>query len=259
MKKGFSFVAVALICTATQSTAYLGQFLSSFPAPASGHRGLGTNVGEDLYVVCLLPNPYVYRINDFNGSIYQSYRAPFGSWTDGAALDHAGYLWVTKATATPPALLGRCDAATGSIVVSFPIIEHKADGGVAVEATSPYYVICNTSGRLTGRYRYSTGSLVSTFSMPHASSTEDPCFDSGNDLIWFPDASRSWVYGYTTNGSFVKSFSVANYIRYPNSSTYKEGKVWLSSSRGSYICVFDCPVFVGAEPASLGRVKALFR
>jgi hypothetical protein len=66
----------------------------------------------------------------------------------------------------------------------------------------------------------------------------------------------------TTAGSIRESWQLRAGVRYPCGIAYYANRLYVSTSGGSpdeYIWVYDCPLStVGVEPASLGRVKAMF-
>ena len=94
-----------------------------------------------------------------------------------------------------------------------------------------------------------TGSVVNTFYLPAPRTYTGLCWDA--PYLWI--ASYRWISQITQLGSVVESFPVT-------------GQLWSVSSDGSYLWystnnwVYQVKVnFAAVVPASLGRVKALFR
>ncbi len=106
------------------------------------------------------------------------------------------------------------------------------------------------------------GSLISSWRAPTANYAYDLAWDYRNNFIWYANSSTNWVFGMTTSGSIMESWPLEAGVLYPYGIAYYASRLYVSTSGGSpdeYIWVYDCPLSdVGIEPASLGRVKALF-
>jgi hypothetical protein len=117
---------------------------------------------------------------------------------------------------------------------------------------------------LTGIWWQSTtnGSLISSFSSPYTAPALDLAWDYTHNLIWYANYSTYWVFGMTPGGSIKESWHLKTGVSAPYGIAYFGGRIYVSTSAGSpdeYIWVYDCTYSPNAAPASLGRVKALFR
>jgi hypothetical protein len=106
------------------------------------------------------------------------------------------------------------------------------------------------------------GSLMSSWRAPTANYAYDLAWDYRNNFIWYANSSTNWVFGMTTAGSIRESWPLKAGVRYPYGIAYYANRLYVSTSGGNpdeYVWVYDCPLStVDVEPASLGRVKALF-
>jgi hypothetical protein len=125
------------------------------------------------------------------------------------------------------------------------------DGGVG--ATELFCV--DPSPSYFWRHHYTTGSISASFPAPH-SSAQDIAYDQRNALIW--QYNSDYVYGITTTGSVAASFAWSGHGSYAGI-TYYNQYLYVSADTGDYIYVVHCPDTVGIAPASLGRVKAVYK
>jgi hypothetical protein len=147
-----------------------------------------------------------------------------------------------------PAYVNRRDT-SGSITSSFPV--NALNGGLTYDGT--YFWITSTSPHTFWRYT-TGGSYVSSFTVPF-----EP-FDPGWDGTYLycgtyqPDQS---IYRLTTNGSVVES--VAPPVNFPWGCCCDGEYLWVSTTVGTnYIWKLDLGD-IAVAPASLGRVKAVYR
>jgi hypothetical protein len=106
-----------------------------------------------------------------------------------------------------------------------------------------------------------TGSIVNTFEITPPNNL-DLAWDYVNNVIWFGDGAIEYVRGITTTGSFVASWALPPKAENPFGIAYYDNYLYISTSYGTpdeYIWVYHCPDINTVTPASLGRVKALFR
>jgi hypothetical protein len=104
--------------------------------------------------------------------------------------------------------------------------------------------------------------LISSFSSPYTAPALDLAWDYTHNLIWYANYSTYWVFGMTPGGSIKESWHLKTGVSAPYGIAYFGGRLYVSTSSGSpdeYIWVYDCTYSPNAAPASLGRVKALFR
>ena len=269
MKKTFLSVLSALLLVAGAYGA-LGDLVASFPnQPALGtstHYGLAAD-GTYLYSYYYTTGYNVYRMLRSNGSLVSSYPCPFGTSSPGYLMRGGEYdgtgniLWINYSST----LVGRANASTGSMLSTW------------TWGTGSRYAVCsNHNGTSGGNYIYTnyyygdfwthttTGSQISSWSLPFYTYNYDMAWDWNNKLIWAVNYNNDWVYGIDpVQGELVRSF------RHPEQANissiygiaYWPPYLYVSNSGGTpdeYIWVLQCPNNVTVTPASLGKVKALF-
>lgn len=265
-------VLVTLV-TAGPAFARMGDLVASFPAPgANQHYGLAADRNY-LYThhSSSVGSWPIFIIRRQNGSFVGSYRSPFYGVTPGnyncfrgLSYEGGGYIWATNYAYD---IIIKFRASDGSFISSWGT-------GFGTERT---YGICarnykTGSGTLRGFniseyhaphrvWNFSTsGSLVSSF---QACAAADLAWDYFLKLIWAPDFSDGYVYGYTEQGRLFSSWSwrVRPTINNAFGVAYYGEYLYVLTTSGTpdeYIWVFHC-TWMDVEPASLGRVKALFR
>ena len=238
----------------------LGDVVSSYPTPANGCRAVAVG-GAYLYAICTLAPDYVITCDLDTGSRVSSFICSRYERNTGLGYEYGGYLWIAATYRTPEVL--RCHEGTGSVYSSFPVTQHNLAGGLDCrgDPTRPATlaaIICHAPNVVT--YHASGGSLLGSFGYA-GSSYGEPAWDYGNNLIWFPEyvAENAAVVGYATDGSVVASFAAP--ASRPRGAAYLGGYLWISTgvSPNQYIYKVHCPDDVAVAPASIGRVKALFR
>jgi len=258
-------VILTLACTvalAAVAWGALGDVVSSFAAPANYPYAVACSPSY-IYVYCNT-SPYNVYTCTTTGSVVRSWASPFSSRTRGLGYEYGNYLWLGY-YGSSVAQVAKVNALTGSIISSFPVYSvHTLYGGVACEGNPGTPGIASVISNDYVPYRASrhttTGSLISSFDYPSSTSFRDPGWDYGNRLIWWGHytSSSPRVYGYTTDGSLIASFPAA--ASYPYGCDYYNGYLWIShSTTGYYVYQIHCPATVTIAPASVGKVKALFR
>ncbi len=253
MKKAFAFTIIGLLA-ASAAFAALGDVVNSFPAPGSSSCAVARSTNY-LYVFSASTG-YIYRMNPASGSVYNSYSAVNGTSMRGLAYVATGYLYQAKSN-TPPYIY-RTNEANGSIYSSFssPGIQNRGlaplctgDGGTGTTALlSPNY-----SSRVLYHLNITNGSVISTYQL--SNSMYDPGYDHRNQLIW-GGMNGTAIYGFATTGSLVASFTS------PGGSPYGMayyGEYLYVATLSGWVYQVHCPASSTVAPASLGRVKALFR
>lgn len=240
---------VAIVLTATilllamgAAWGAFGDILGSFPAPDQLPIALAWE-NAHLWVYCIDPPCLVYRVNPNNGSVYTSFSPPTAR---GRGLTWNGtYLWYGVYS---PNVIWRLSTG-GSIRGSFTIPAYY--GGLSWDGTYLWATsrIPGTFWRVT-----TTSSVVSSFTTFFE--PRDPGFD-GRYLIDATNSPLNMIYRLTTVGSVVQL--VPPPADYPWGCCVGGGYLWISTAQGTNrIWRLDLgPVDV--VPASLGRVKGLFR
>jgi hypothetical protein len=238
--------------------AALGDIVASFRGPPESLHGVARS-NEYLFVQTLGYPNRVYRCNPTTGSIYGSWAAPVsGSMTlnRGLAYSWGGHVWVGRYY--PNQWVFDCDAETGSVYGSWNPGHNPyglaprctGDGGAGTTALfsqdiNPHYTYVH---RLTG------GRLVGSFPMAESFSY-DIAYDHRNRLIWTNHS--YYFYGFdASTGSTVATFDAPTWYSCVGAAYYGE-YLWISGAGNIY--QVHCPVFTAVAPASLGRVKTLFR
>jgi len=241
-------VAIMALLGAVSSFGAFGDVISSFPmAPQLLYSHGLTWDGAYLWSC---DNLFIYRLTT-SGSIVSSFKFAVGPqylnlW--GAAYD-GSYLWISEWTNhNDPTSVTRFTTA-GSPVGGFKIYNF-VDGGLTWDNG---YVWAD------GRKYTTNGSLVSSFSIGGAR-FNDTAFVG--HYIWASGPNVTYVYEWTTTGSCVASFPSPDGGQ-PTGKTFDGQYLWFVSSYAKaadpyYAYQIDIGV-VGVDPASFGKVKALYR
>ena len=269
MKRLMIFGVALLALAAGAVFARLGDVVASFPAPANNPIALafrGMTSPYYIYVYCHTSPYRIYKLDAVNGSVYSSFISPQGPYTRGLTYSYGGggglptgnYLWMGNYSTDR---IYRCNPENGSVYASVPA-NHDVSGGLAVTAFGnggyqPTFMLSSdTSPRYVFRQSLTSGSVYSSFAPAQA--LYDLAWEWPNLLMWGGNTGNR-VYAYTTTGRFIESFAmpVNNVIGF----TYRSQYLYLGTTTGSHrIWVIHCPNNRSAvHPASLGRVKALFR
>ncbi len=264
MKKCVLLTA-ALALTASFALGYLGQVVNSFPAPGRNPWALArANNPDFMWVYCTNDAGTVHRINAYTGIVLGSFNSVAGIATNGLTYNYGGggglpsgsYLWMGSPRTYH---IYRCNYWNGSVYASFPIYA-SGIAGLAAKATADggYRPTCMLSSNPIAKRIYHkdliTGSIQSVFVCPYV--PQDLAWDWRNEIIWTGWAGNT-VYGYSTRGSIVASFSMP--ANYPRGFCYFRRYLWVSTIRDHRIWQIHCPATVSVEPASIGRIKAAFR
>jgi len=267
-------IIAAVVCTASVAFAGMGSLIASFPnAGKSTHYGMAA----DLEYLYSFHNDIVrdYPINVLrrsDGFFVRSIEVPFpplekpyvrgvgyeGDGTLGQGylhLNNYGYRYVAKVRVANGKLVGSWQWSGGDNRYGLCAENDKTRIGTLKGFYQSY---------LSGVWWHSDkkGSLISSWRSPVTNYAYDLAWDYRNNFIWYANSSTNWVFGMTTAGSIRESWPLKSGVRYAYGIAYYAHRLYVSTSGGSpdeYIWVYDCPVSTArVEPASLGRVKALF-
>ena len=249
--------ALTLAVLVGAADAYLGQVVGSFMSPAGTlTRGLARSASY-LYVLDGNNPGLVYRLNPTTGSVYGYDILPFAGSNRGLGFVYGSFLYVGNDTNDR---VYRVNADTNSVVTSWPANHDPfgldayctGDGG---QGTTAIYATDSSPSAIYTHEPWS-GSITNSVTIAGASDY-DCAYDWRNTCLWL-GRSNSYVYGYTPSGVVMGSFSAPQ--PYPSGLAYYGSYLWVSCTSYGYIYRIHCPQgFVGAEPASLGHVKALYR
>jgi hypothetical protein len=267
MKKTM-LIAVALTLAAGTALAALGDVVASWEAPELYPLGLARGPDPSQMWVYCNEWPYlIYRVHSDTGLVYGSFFHDEAqknvrglSFSCGTPAPYSGnYLWVSD-------VQNRCvymsDPATGRVYLSYSIA--SAPSGLAVEATgdgglAPKAIFTDENVKThVWRLQLTTGSVISSFSIA-SQYMHDIAYDWRNDLVWARLTKDGAIVGCDpATGSIAASFPSP-----PGPATaftYSGEYLWIGTTK-DYNCVYKvhCPADISVAPASLGRVKALFK
>jgi hypothetical protein len=221
------------------------KFVASFRCPVANARGYAASSEVGGWTVNDGTTPYVYHFNFNIGSILTSFPAPggAGAWGIGSDLGLAFFVsnnrtsWIYHITTA------------GSLYSSFRCpIAGPAD--LDVRGFPRYLYVAIPDRNIIAVVNQTTGSLVSTFAAPGSRPTG--CCGYGTTLI--SDSATHTIY---EDGVPVIT-GIQTPVGIDEGFTADVGHfVWVLDAATNYIYRYDN--WVGVAPASLGRVKALFR
>jgi hypothetical protein len=260
--------------TAGPAFAKMGDLVASFPARgANQHYGLAAST-DYLYThyASSVSSWPIFIIDRRTGSFVGSYRSPFYGVTPGnyncfrgLSYEAGGYIWATNYAYD---IVIKFRASDGSFISSWGT-------GFGTKRT---YGICARNdkerpGTLRGFniseyyaphriWNFSTsGSLVSSF---QGCAAADLAWDYWDGLVWAADVTDGYVYGYVYEMHHLLSswsWRVRPTINNAFGIAYYRNYLYVLTTSGTpdeYIWVFHC-ILADGVPASLGRVKALYR
>jgi hypothetical protein len=191
-------------------------------------------------------NPYVYRYSWEQGSIRWSFPAPGGAGAWGIARESSGDLFITN---------NRTSwiyetTSQGSVLNSFRC---PFDGPADCEFAWPGFIVAIPDRNIIALLNYKTGSLIGTYAGPG----RRPTGCGGYAHFYVADAATHTVYEdgvpIITGIQTPVGFSYLWFMAPP----YDRHLYVVDDTTDRYY--FYCRDDLGVFPASLGRVKALFR
>jgi len=198
----------------------------------------------------------VYYAAPPTGSIYSYWLTPHARGNYGLAYSSGGHVWVS---CVQTGSVYDCRSNAGTLYRSWEATNYAhglapystGDGGTGTTAIfsaaeSPSYC---------WRRNMTTGSILSSFPLANPSHYDIP-WDQRNAAIWMADAPRI-IYGYSTSGYVRASFAAP--AGTPRGMAYYGQYLYVSCDANNTVYIVDCPGTLCVKPASLGRVKALFR
>ena len=244
-KKGIAAACcVAFIVNAAM--AYTWHLVGSYPTPVPNPRGFRSGGGLFGYVVGAGPTPYVYGYHLSTGSIFSSFPAPGGAGAWGITGFSTSTMYISNNVTSWIYRVTR----TGSVRSSFQCpVPGPADMNLNWITTYLDIAIpvMNVVAVVT-----TTGSLVKTFTAPGSRPTA--CCGYQTTLI--ADSATHTVY---ENGVPVITGIATPVGADEEASTDNDYSVWLYVVDDATDLIYIYQKTVGVAPASLGRVKALFK
>ncbi len=248
----FALGAWTALALGAPASAAVGQIVDSFPAPAANPAGLAWAKG-DLYCFCETSPYLIWKINPNNGKVLGSFRfAKGGADTVGLAYD-GKYFWAANGATE---FVYRFEWG-GSVASSF-----KARWNVGRGFTWSGLHLWGAERRTAPSYSYYQMRIDGEVLRSYSDFYEiyDPAWDGR--YLWFPeydDFEEKYrvVAVDISNGTAVASFnSPADGAR---GATYDGSYLWVGTVAGNGRLWKVDVAGVGVAPASLGRVKALFK
>ncbi len=242
MNKKVLFTAVALLA-ATSVFAGTLNIVSSFVSQKTWRKGLDYEAGY-IYSTSNYTDNNIHKYTTL-GSLVGSIPSPSSSmdqkW-DGS------YIWLCTFS---PAYVYRLTS-TGSVVTSFT----GPASGYGLAWTGTYLYYSSTTGNNIWRMT-TTGSVILSFSS-QCSFVGGLDYDGTN--LWAADwpSSGGGLKYLTTTGSLLDSFTTPGAAR-PSGVCWDGRYIWYNDYNSPNLVIRATVTFSGVAPASLGRVKALFR
>ncbi|MGD8717472.1 MAG: hypothetical protein PVH29_01500 [Candidatus Zixiibacteriota bacterium] len=211
-----------------------GDVISSFEMPPETNCCEGLAWDGDYLWSCGSPTDAFVSLTT-EGSVVSLFGiGPTYNYAEGAAWDGM-YLWYSyHVPGYDRASVNRVTT-TGSAVGGFEAYTFNI-AGLAWENDG---IWCNNTKYTT------TGSIISTFFI----------FGGVRDMAWDGHYLWSGNKQITTNGSFIQSFPVPG-VGYPTGTTFDGNYLWIHVYPRAY--QIDIGV-VGVDPASMGKIKSLYR
>lgn len=223
------------------------ELVSSCPTPGPAPRGFCLAQGFGSYVVQNGRPPYVYHINQNTGWVHASFPAPGGLGAWGISDPGRGFLYVSNFRTSWIYAF----TTTGSVTASFRCtIGRPADTHLRY---GTYMLVAVPEPNLIALLDRRTGSLVGTYPGPGERPTS--CAGYAPKFVYVADSE--------TNTIYYGGVPVITGIDTPTGLDYDEEyadgnvDVWVVDDATDHIYYYYNDSAVA--PASLGRVKALFR
>jgi hypothetical protein len=261
--KFIALVTAAALCAGGLCYAKMGELVASFPAPKS-FVGLAADA-DNLYSLAVAT---IYVLDKGTGSIKVTYPTLFTHHNLGLGYEGGGYLHFSNSWYE---LVVKIRASDGSLISTWTPEPVVNPGGLCVANDKENPGTADGiffHGRIGGEsyifFFTTTGSFITLYQPDYRPST-DLAWDYRNEYIWYGyyGGATDSVVGITPDNSVVNKWPVPRGVEHPNGIAYYGEYLYVCTTRGvpgSYVWVYHCPKgSPSVEPASLGRVKALFR
>ena len=253
MRRIILWVAGGLLAAAASALAW-GEVVASFPAPTNSVDGVEWYDGR-LYVVAGLGRYCrIWQLEPNTGSVFSSYQVPnfFAKGFTAGEVGGRRYGWLAVSSSSWN-IIYQLELGTGSAVQSFPVPGPFAHGVAFGDEKTLYHT--DYQAKMLYVMQPTTGSIVESHRLPYQPGGVD--YDP-EGYLWIIDFYRGNVCRCTLNGARLASFCPVKSTVISGVSRYGD-YVWVTANYPLYM-VFKCYVGdIGLAPASLGKVKALFR
>ncbi|MGD8719522.1 MAG: hypothetical protein PVH29_11975 [Candidatus Zixiibacteriota bacterium] len=252
MRRWSSVIALCIICAGAAWG--WGSLVASYAAPGQAPNGLAYFTSS--YICCSTITPdTIWRLYRSNGSVASSFAAPFVEPTGitFGNISGTGYIWVADPSAD---YVYRMGCGSGSVYSSF-----AAPGGLPIGLAFAQeggdYILYHTDYFNKHLYRLNAnnGSVYASYLLPYTPRD----LGCGGGYLWIADTANHLIRASTTAGSAVASFQSQQGPPFGVCYDETDDNVWVSVAAAlNYIFVYETEG-IGVAPASIGRVKALFR
>lgn len=252
MVKRYSVITLAIMALAGTAAATGGSIIRSFESPCNDRTGGIDYRGGYLYHANF-NGPCEVLKTGVNGSLVSALKEP--PYAVGVDFTGAVYWTYTFWPTVPRDRIYRLNQ-DGSITASFAA---PANGyGVAYDGEHLWY---STAGSHYWNYVYkltTKGSVISSFQAPHGAGFLNKDVDWGGSYLWLAQSGNvgGVIYQMTSTGSVVYSFFLAG--RRPTGVAWDGKHVWFADGGNDWVYQMEWSG-IGVAPASVGKVKALFR
>jgi hypothetical protein len=252
MVKSFQAVALCLALLAASAGATGGVIIRSFESPCND-RTDGIDYREGYLYHANFNGPNEILKTNLTGSVVASLSEP--RYAVGVDFTGTAYWAYTYWPSVPRDRICRLTP-DGSITASFAAPLYGC--GVACDGEYLWYA---TAGNHNWNYVYELtkqGSVVSSFQAPHGSGFLNTDVDWGDSYLWLAQASSAGgvVYQMTTTGSVV--YSIFLQSRQPTGVAWNGKNTWFVDGNNDWVYLMRWSG-IDVAPASIGKVKALFR
>ncbi len=262
-------IALALALIAGTASATMGQLVSSFPnIGTSSHYGLAADANYlySFYYYSTWRYPII-RMRRTTGAFVSSYPMPgattiYPQYNRSISYDGTGRIYANNYSRR---YVHRFTASSGASISTWTwpttmpyryslCVDHKGTSA-GTNIYQAYYDGVWYKSSLTGSLKDSWRTGVYNYAF-------DMAWDYGNNVIWYGNYSTEFIYACNTRGSIIKSWGLPTHANDPYGIAYWGNYLYVSTISGSpneYIWVYHCPRTLGLAPASVGKVKALFK
>lgn len=249
-----TLITIASVATVAASAYGWGTLLTSFPCPSGSRYPNGVAYrASRLYVATNYVPRIVWQVRPANGSVLASHHFPGAECmgcTTGLAGETVSY-WVADSRYDVIYQIGYL---TGSVVNSFPAPGRRPMGLAFRSANTMYHT--DFDNKMLYVLHPVTGSVSSSYSLNFG-----PCdldYD-GRGYLWIADGYNGLVRQCDLTGSTLASFSVESY-GFASGLAYYNKQVWVGINAPLHsVLKFEVDPEYAVAPASIGKVKALFR
>jgi hypothetical protein len=276
MRRTTIFMATALALTGVAS-AKMGELVASLALQPRRDTNYGLAVDASyLYNLNYVGSvPTIYVLVKSSGSIVNSYPPPF--WNPmltrsvfGLSYEGGGYLHVSDSAGR----VSKIRASDGSLISTWFYVP-EASGKLCVvgnkeipNTTKAFYVSSRQITLLYAVYLYTTNGSVVTRFFPRYQEMFELTWDYVNGYIWYGQPLDNiyplcWIVAITPENDVVYRWQLPPGVTVPSAIAYYSQYLYVGTTGGEpdeYVWVYHCPkAYPNVEPASVGRVKAIFR